>query len=442
MNAAKQKSPKRKPEKLRLNARNAHAQELEGKEKEKFFWDDELKGFGLRLRREGEDSRTHRCWVVGYQLKGRYQRFTIADYEKLTAEQARAEAKLIFGKVARGEDPKAERRAQRLGGTHTLLSGINDYLALKELTPNKKTGKKLAPATLRAARLYLLGPYFRALHSAPITDITLADIATRLNAIIRDSGSITARAARAALSTFFTWAMRQGLTDNNPVIGSEDPGPGQSRERVLSDSELAAVWRAADDGSDYGKIIHLLMLTGCRRDEIGGLQWNEVNKDKATITLPAERVKNAHTHTLPLSAMAQRIIGDIEPRAGRDSLFGDRSSAGFTAWSAAKADLDKRLKGKVAAFRLHDLRRTVATVMAESPPDKEHRERRGLGIKPHVVEAVLNHQSGHKAGVAGIYNRATYEPEVRNALAVWAEHLQSIISGGKRKVLSFPQVSA
>jgi integrase len=268
MNAAKQKLPKRKQVKVRLNARNAQAQELERGENEKFFWDDELKGFGLRLRREGEDSRTHRCWVVGYQLKGRYQRFTIADYKKLTAEEARVEARKIFGKVARGEDPMAERRqANRLGEALTLRSVVDDYLA--------KKADKLRPASLRGARLYLTGGYFRPLHSVGISAITRADIASRLNKIDQESGSITARAARGVLSTLYSWAMTQGFVEQNPVVGTEKfDDDSKPRERVLDDGELAAIWRACGD-DDYGKIIRLLMLIPCRRNEIGGLQWNE-----------------------------------------------------------------------------------------------------------------------------------------------------------------------
>jgi integrase len=421
MNAAKQKSPERKREKLRLNARNANAQKLEDGEKEKFFWDDELTGFGLRLRREDEDSRVHRCWIAAYRVKGRYRRMTIGNYPKVSAEDARTAAKKIFGRVAHGEDPMAERQAQRLGAARSLRAVIDDYLAMKQAT--------LRPASLRGTRLYLLGGYFRPLHASAITDITRADVAVRLNAIIKDSGPITARAARAALSAFFAWAWKQGIVEQNVVAGTEDPGPGESRERVLKDAELAAIWRACGD-DDYGKIIRLLMLIPCRRQEIGGLRCNEIGKDekgKPTITLPAERVKNKQTHTLPLLPLAQEIIDSIKPRAGRDSLFGDRSSAGFTRWSAGKADLDKQLKGKVADWRLHDLRRTVATKMGD------------LGVEPHVIEAAVNHQSGHKAGVAGIYNRSTYEKQIKTALAKWEDHLRSLIEGGRRKVLNFPQ---
>jgi integrase len=414
---------------MRLNARTITGLKLPSGKSEKIYWDSELKGFGFRLRGEG-GGRTSRTFITQYRAKGRTRRQTIGDYETLTFEQARTAANVILAKVRLGEDPQGEKQRQRLGAARSLRAVIDSYLASK--------AGQLRPASLREAHRYLVGGYFRALHPAAVTDITRADIATRLNAIIQHNGPIVARAARAALSAFFVWAWKQGIVEQNPVEGTEDPNPGESRSRVLKDAELAAIWQACGD-DDYGKIIRLLMLTACRRDEIGGLQWNEVNKDEVTITLPAERVKNKHPHTLTLPPLAQRIIDSITKRDGRDSLFGDRSSAGFTAWSAAKADLDQRLKGKVGDWRLHDLRRTVATIMADSPPDKEHRERRGLGIKPHVVEAVLNHQSGHKAGVAGIYNRATYEPEVRNALAVWADHLQSIISGSKRKVVAFPQ---
>jgi integrase len=419
---AKQKLPNDKQEKVGLNAKNAAGLKLDGK-REQFFWDDKLTGFALRLRREGEDSRLHRCWIAAYRVKGRYRRMTIADYEKLTAEQARAAAKKIFGRVAHGEDPMAERQRERLGAARTLRAVIDDYLAMK--------AGQLRPASLRGARLYLLGGYFRPLHASAITDITRADVAVRLNAIIKDSGPITARAARAALSAFFAWAWKQGIVEQNVVAGTEDPGPGESRERVLKDAELAAIWRASGDSGDYGSIIRLLMLTGCRRNEIGGLRWDEVDKDNATLTLPADRVKNAHTHTLPLLPMAQRIIDSVAERGGRDSLFGDRSAAGFTAWSAAKAELDKRLGTKVAQWRLHDVRRTAATWMAE----KGH-------VQPHIIEAVLNHYSGHRSGTHGTYNRAPYAQQIRAALASWNDHLRSLIEGGRRKVLNFPQVGA
>jgi integrase len=428
---AKRKLPNAKQGKVILNARNAAGLELPDGKHEQFFWDAALRGFGVRLRREGEDSRLHRCWVAGYQSKGRYRRMTIADYEKLTAEQARAEAKRIFGKVAHGEDPMAERRAQRLGAARSLRAVIDDYLAMK--------AGQLRPASLREARRYLTGPYFKSLHSSDINAIVRGDVAVCLNRISQDRGATVARAARAALAAFFTWAMRQGLCEVNVVAGTEDPRPANgSRERVLSDSELGHVWRAAGNDS-YGAIIKLLICFGMRRKEAGGLRRGEIDLDAGTITLPAGRVKNKHQHVLPITPLALSVIKTIPERDGRDFLFGDRSSAGFTAWSAAKDALDLRLKGKVMVpWRLHDIRRSVSTKMHD------------LGVEPHYVEAVLNHYSGHRAGVAGMYNYAKYPTQIRAALALWNDHLRSLIEGGERKVVklsphkaaSFPQRGA
>jgi integrase len=272
----------------------------------------------------------------------------------------------------------------------------------------------------------LLGGYFRPLHPAAINDISRADIAVRINAVTRDNGPIVARAARAALAAFFTWAMRQGLTEGNPIIGT-DPGPTQrSRERVLSGSEISAIWHACGELNDFGKIVRLLICIPCRRQEIGALTWNEVDRNNGMLVLSSTRTKNKRELRLPLLPLAQSIIDSVPERDGRDFLFGDRSSQGFTAWSKFKAILDKRLGNKVAAWGLHDLRRTTATWLAEHG-----------NIEPHIIEAVLGHFSGHRSGVHGVYNRAPYERQIKNALAVWSDHLQSIASRGRPKVVSY-----
>lgn len=145
--------------------------------------------------------------------------------------------------------------------------------------------------------------------------------------------------------------------------------------------------------------------------------WSEFDAD--TWTLPKERSKNGRAHTLPLPSSAW----------GMDHLFGVNAAAGFTAWAVNKAALDQWLGDAVAAFTLHDLRRSAATHMAD------------IGVQPHVVEQILNHQSGHRRGVAGIYNRSAYEKEVRNALALWADHVGALVGGGDRKILAFPSGS-
>jgi integrase len=164
----------------------------------------------------------------------------------------------------------------------------------------------------------------------------------------------------------------------------------------------------------------LLMLTAQRRDEIASLSWSEIDGEGATalIALPAERTKNSRPHDVPLSATALDVVAGVIKRNERDLLFGD-GEGGFSGWSRAKERLDEKLGKAVKPWTLHDLRRTAATGMAN------------LGVQPHVIEAVLNHVSGHKGGVAGIYNRSTYAAEKRAALDLWAGHIKIIAAKAK-----------
>jgi integrase len=175
------------------------------------------------------------------------------------------------------------------------------------------------------------------------------------------------------------------------------------------------------------------MLTGQRREEIGGLRWSEIDFDRGVIVFPSARTKNKRDHEIPMSGAVRGILEPLDRRVGRDLIFGTGRGP-FSGWSKAKEILDAKLleartkaHGKKAkplpAWRVHDIRRSVATHMAEN------------GVQPHVIEAVLNHVSGHKAGVAGIYNRAMYAAEKAAALALWADILASIVSGSASVVM-------
>ena len=144
---------------------------------------------------------------------------------------------------------------------------------------------------------------------------------------------------------------------------------------------------------------------------------------------PRARTKNGREHTLPLPPLAWQIINSAPHIAGRNYWFGIRSQ-GFKSWGDGKADLDKALGDAVAPFVLHDIRRSVATKMAD------------LGVQPHIIEQILNHQGGHKGGVAGIYNRSSYEREVKAALALWSDHVRALAEGGERVIMSMPELRA
>lgn len=240
--------------------------------------------------------------------------------------------------------------------------------------------------------------------------------------IARESGSPSAGKTRGALIQVLAWAMQAGLAETNPAIVTPSPAASRPRDRVLDDEELAAVWHASGD-DDYGRIVRLLMLCGSRRAEIGGLCWSELDSDAAVWTLPPARSKNGRPHMLPIMPMMRAILDQVPRRATRDQLFGVRGAAGYADWTIGKRGIDAR--SGVKDWTIHDLRRTAATRMAD------------LGIGPHIIEEILNHQSGHRRGVAGTYNRSRYEREVRSGLGVWHDHVRAIVAGATPKILPF-----
>jgi integrase len=362
-----------------LTAKAISALQLLPGQNDKIYFDDAMPGFGYRLRRSGGEIK--RSWVVQYRRGGATRRILLGNATVLSAAQARDQAKKVLGRVAIGEDPQAERRERRGKDRVSLRSVIEEYLQAKDL--------ELRPRSFAEVKRYLTGSYFRVLHALPVDTVTRKDIAGRLVAITRESSSNTAARSRDLLHAFFVWALQMGYVEHNPVLGTIKPKEAEGRTRVLSDAELGAVWRAASD-DEHGKIVKLLILTAARRQEIGGMHWSELDEARGTWTLPAARAKNNHAHTLPLPPAAWVIINCVLRTTSRDHLFGVRAERGFSTWASAKADLDKRLGEDVAPFVLHDLRRTVATKMAD------------LGVQPHIIEEILNHRGGHKAGIAGL----------------------------------------
>jgi integrase len=399
---------------MKLDAKTVDALILPYGKTDIIVFDDVMPRFGYRLRQDTPTRPLLRSWVVQYKRAGGTRRIRLGSAEVLNAEQARAAAKKVLAKVDLGEDPQADRQDRRDKDKLTLRAVVDEYLAYK--------ARKVRPKTLHETARYLTGYAFKPLHGMAIDTVSRRDIASRLATIIRERSDIVAVTARATLSAFFTWAMQMGYVEFNPVVGTIQPENGKPRERVLSDDELGAIWRACRD-DDYGRIVKLLILTGARRAEIGGIRWSEIDLENGRWRLPAERSKNGRAHELPLMPAALSIIRSVDRMLTRDQLFGAHSAIGFANFGEHKPALDAR--SGVTRWTVHDIRRSVATRMAD------------IGIQPHIIEAVLNHVSGHKAGVAGIYNRSPYEREVHGALATWAEHVRATVEGGERKVVQF-----
>ena len=229
-----------------------------------------------------------------------------------------------------------------------------------------------------------------------------------------------ARAMFSTLSSMFSWLAAHRRVTANPCLGVARPRPGKGRDRVLTDDEIVSLWHAASqERPEFGNVIKLLLLTGCRLNEVARMRSEELSADGKTWTIPSERTKNKRVHVVPLPDLARQIIGQH-----RDSgfVFSTDGHSPVSSINKLKQRLDERMKTS-QPFRIHDIRRTAATHMAE------------LGITPHVIEACLNHVSGSRAGVAGIYNRAAYSKEKEAALARWAAHVSGLVSGKSASVV-------
>jgi integrase len=366
-------------------------------------FDDDIAGFGLRIREGGS-----RTWVYRYRVGAKQHSITLGSATSVPLALARENAGRLEAKVRLGGNPALDKQTARAAAGDTVGALIDEYLDARR--------SDWRPNSLRQVRHHLL-VYAKPLHGLPITAVSQRNVADLLDKIAKNSGDIASNRLRASLETFVAWVIRKGirLPEGN-VVSYTGKRKETSRSRVLSDSEIKAIWDACDH-TDHSACVKLLLLTGQREAEIGSLRWEEIADDR--IELPASRTKNKRPHTVPLSDPAKAILDQFR-MVGRAHVFGRDDVAGFRGWGVSKQRLDDRIAkaaAPIAAWVVHDLRRTVATRMAE------------LGVQPHIVEAVLNHVSGHKAGVAGIYNRAAYDREKRDALNLWAEHVLAVVEG-------------
>jgi integrase len=381
-------------------------------------WDDDLPNFGIRLRPGGS-----KTWTIFYRIGARQRRESLGDCRKLNLDAARKIARQRFAQVELGIDPQAAKnkaRADAAVSKLTLAVAVERYLDFKKLV--------LRPSS-HAAAVHYFTVHWKPLLDRPLETIRRLDVASRLQEVAKTHGRVSASRARANLSSLLSWAMREGVIDSNVVIGTNNPAPPSSRDRVLSAPELAAVWNACGGDDDHGRIVRLLILCAQRRSEVGSMMWGELDLDGAMWRIPGGRTKNHRDHDVPLSPQVLNILSALD-HPERRYVFGRDDANGFAGWSNCKRALDWRLAAAWPTsakpfqhWTLHDLRRSTATGMAD------------IGVAPHIIEAALNHVSGHKGGVAGVYNRSTYEREKRVALDLWADHLTGVVEGRKGGVV-------
>ena len=387
---------------------------------DQIFFDDEVAGFGLRLRAKGPPT-----WVFQYRnTDGRTRRMRIGLADAVTARQARKKAENLRAEVTLGGDPATAKQDEKRRSVLTVGLLGQQFLTAKR---EQMSRGELSPRTLVGLE-HSVDVQWKPLHSEPAHRLTLEQISERFDEITKNSGPVAANRALEDLRALFSWAIKKGKASANPVIAAERHKE-KSRDRVLNGDELVAVWKACGD-DPFGKIVRLLILTGQRAGEVAGMAEGELQRDLRNWSLPASRSKNGLPHDVPLSDLA---LAQLPPASKeRELLFGLKGDRPFSGWSRSKARLDDQIAkagpdGKpLAHWTLHDLRRSCATGMAE------------LGIEPHIIEAILNHVSGHKSGIAGTYNRAQYIKPKREALKKWSEHIDALLSGKPSNIVDMP----
>jgi integrase len=416
---------------MRLTAKNLQGLKLPADKTDHLFWDDDIPGFGLRVRAGGS-----RSWVFQYALGDKQRRLSLgaATPESFTKHKGpegtiklgiREQAAQLHAKVKLGHDPAGEKQQARKTSTDTF-----EEVAKRFLVFQKAHGGKDSKGLRQSSYIELerhLTKHAKALDRLLLDKIQQRDIASVISAV-RTVHPVTANRVRTSLASLFGWAISEGLITSNPVTGTKRTDE-KSRDRVLDASELRLIWNALED-NHFGAIMKLLALTGQREAEIAGMRWSELKDD--VLVLPPERTKNHREHMVPLSEPAQAIIAEQPRRFDREGnlrelVFGFGQGP-FSGWGKAMEILNKRIAEKTGHalphWTPHDLRRSFATHAS------------GLGIQPHIIEVILNHVSGFRAGVAGIYNRHAYDAEKRTALALWADHLLAIVENRESNVTS------
>jgi integrase len=390
---------------MKFTSRAIAALRLPPGKDEVILFDDALGGFGLRLRSSGASR-----WVYQYKLGSKQRRLTIGNYPALGLEAARKIAAELAARVRLGGDPAGDKAEARAESAMTFERVAHQFLAARKET--------LRPRSYAEVERHL-AVHAKPLHREPLAKIDRSRIAALIAGLPTNKFH-----THASISAFFSWAVREGYVDVNPVMATNKPPKPASRKRTLSEEELRDVWRALED-DDFGDIVRLLALTGARRDEIGSLCWSEVDLEAALVRLPSDRTKNGRPFDLPLGAATLSILRTRQRDEDRDFVFG-RGKGGFSGWSACKRRLDARIaalrkaEGKpvMQPWALHDLRRTFSTMAHDK-----------LSVEPHHVEACLNHISGHQGGVAGVYNHALYREQKRQALNAWNDFVMRIVEG-------------
>lgn len=389
-------------------------------EKDILLWDEDLRGFGVKVTPTGS-----KIYLVQYRLGGRgvsTKRYTIRRHGAWTPSAARQEAERVLRLADTGVDPQAK------AVEHQQIEIDLRFEAYAERFLLDFGKRNWRPRTYASAESNLRRWITPTLKSKALPEISRREIRALFEKLPAASPALP-RNLYALLRKLFAWAVENEDLERSPFEQMQSPKSVAPRERVLTDNELKEIIMCLGDlGPPFDRMFRLLMITGQRRDEVSGMNWVELNRSHAEWTIPGDRTKNAKVHIVPLNTNA---IAELDSLAGgviwphQGFVFSTNGRTPVSGYSRAKARLDRILSCRtpiaILPWRLHDFRRTFATNMQR------------LNVRFEVTEALLNHVSGSKSGVAGVYQRHDWKLEKQNAMERWAGKLAALIATGDTK---------
>ena len=368
-------------------------------------------------------------WAFRYRSAGRPRKLTIGPYPKIDMKSARDLASEAAVSVAKGGDPAADKKAARVVARFPADRELVEKVAATFIERHAR--KNTREASWRETERLLNKEVVARWKGRTLGAIRRPDVHDLLDNIVDRGAPIVANRTLAALRRMCSWAVERGLIDSSPCENVKAPAAERSRDRVLSDAEIALLWRAAGDIHwPFGPIVRMLLLTGQRREEVAAMRWSEVSVETRTWTIPKERAKNGVEHTVPLSTAALAILEALPRIKGRnDFVFSVTGTTRVSGFARAKTRLDRAISARargtqpvnddhppISPWTFHDLRRTMASGMAR------------LGIALPVIEKILNHVSGSFGGIVGVYQRHSFADEKRAALETWGQFIEALVS--------------
>jgi integrase len=375
------------------------------------FFDADMHGFGLRVFATGK-----RSWLVQYRRDNKTRRFAIGPYPALTAAQARDRAQVLLGRIADGADPTMERLHAQIRRREELATTVTEAIALyrdRHASRNLRRWRETVASIEQT-----LGP----LSDTPLADLTREMILEQLDRRAEESGQIAANRAHAYIRAFLGWCNDRGWIAAVPIDRLKRQHKERTRDHVIKDADLALIWITANPTTVYGAIIRLCILLGQRKGEISAMRWSQLDLERGEWTLTGRDTKAGRRHTVPLPVAVREIIA-ATPRTEGDFVFGiaTNGSRPFSGWSQCKKRLDA-VAVTSEQWRVHDLRRTVATGLAR------------LAVELTIIKRILNH-ADDDLGITAIYLRHGYLDEMRSALERWAGHIAQLTTAHDSKVV-------